>query len=188
LEADGSEDILKKRAMGNILRPDRHDDISLVSFVQTGDTVYKKLRMFRASVGNSSVINHVLESIINIGFYFALGLIVLSILKVNPWPLLVSLSTLLVAGSFAIGPTCAKAVEGILLIVARRPYDIGDRIVITDSAGVKTPEMSMSWIVEGTSGKVSLFYDDFSVRMISPEQLEEWNHEQPNWRFTLERL
>jgi small-conductance mechanosensitive channel len=166
LEADGSEDILKKRAMGNMLRPDRHDDISLVSFVQTCDTVYKKLRMFRASVGNSSVIDHVLESIINIGFDFALGLIVLSFLKVNPWPLLVSLFTLLVAGSFAIGRTCAKAVEGILLIVTRRPYDIGGRIVITDSAGVKTPEMSTSWIVEGTSGKVSLFYDDFSVRIL----------------------
>jgi len=28
---------------------------------------------------------------------------------------------------------------------------IGDRIVITDSAGSKVPEMGMSWIVEGKS-------------------------------------
>ena len=111
LNEDGSEDKAKKRALGNLLRPDWHDNVQFVSFIQSCDTVYKKLRYFRASVGNSSVIDHVLERIIDAVFYFALGLIVLDLLKLNPWPLLVSTSTLLVAGSFAVGPSCAKAVE-----------------------------------------------------------------------------
>jgi len=151
LNQDGTEDKEKKRAIGNLLRPDGHNNVPLVSFVQSCDTVYKRLRYFRASVGNSSVIDHVLESIINAIFYFALGLLVLSLLKLNPWPLLVSTSTLLVAGSFAVGPSCAKAVEGILVIVGRRPYDIGDRIIITNSPGGEVPPMSMSWIVEDIS-------------------------------------
>lgn len=111
LNEDGTEDKAQKRSFGNLLQPDFNNNIQLLSFVQSCDTVYKKLRYFRASVGNSSVIDHVLESIIDGLFYFALSLIVLDLLKLNPWPLLVSTSTLLVAGSFAVGPSCAKAVE-----------------------------------------------------------------------------
>jgi hypothetical protein len=112
LNEDGSEDKVKKRALGNLLQPDWHDNIQFVSFIQSCDIVYRKLRYFRASVGNSSVIDHFLERIIDSVFFSALGLIVLDMLKLNPWPLLVSTSsTLLVAGSFAEGPSCAKAVE-----------------------------------------------------------------------------
>lgn len=111
LEEDGTEDKTKKRALRNLFRPDTDDKLSLVSFVQSCDAVYKKIRYFRASVGNASVIDHVLESIIDVFFFLCLSLVGLSILNFNPWPLLVSLSTLMVAGSFAIGPTCAKAIE-----------------------------------------------------------------------------
>lgn len=111
LNDDGAEEKLRKRAYGNLLKPDFQNNVNIVSFVQCCDNVYKKLRYFRASVGNSSVIDHVLENIIDGVFYFALGLIVLDLLNLNPWPLLVSTSTLLVAGSFAVGPSCAKAVE-----------------------------------------------------------------------------
>lgn len=34
-------------------------------------------------------------------------------------------------------------------MVGRRPYDIGDRIVIADKASDQVPSMGMSWIVEG---------------------------------------
>jgi hypothetical protein len=111
LGEDGTEDKVKKRAIRNLFRPDADGHLSLLSFVQSCDTVYRRIRYFRASVGNASVIDHVLESIIDIVFYFCLGLIVMSLLNFNPWPLLVSMSTLMVAGSFAIGPTCAKAIE-----------------------------------------------------------------------------
>jgi hypothetical protein len=48
----------------------------------------------------------------------------------NPWSLLVSFSTLLVTASFAVGPSAAKAIEGMVLIVGRRPFDIGMSILI----------------------------------------------------------
>jgi hypothetical protein len=111
LQEDGDEDKDKRKALRNLFRPDRNDNLPLLSFVQTCDTVYKKIRYFRASVGNASVIDQVLESIIDVVFYFVLVLVVLSILNLNPWPLLVSMSTLLVTASFAVGPSCAKAIE-----------------------------------------------------------------------------
>lgn len=115
LQEDGSEDKEKRKALRNLFRPDGDDNLPMLSFVQACDNVYKKIRYFRASVGNASVIDQVLESIIDVVFYFTLGLLVLSLLNLNPWAILVSLSTLLVTASFAVGPSAAKAIEVSLL-------------------------------------------------------------------------
>lgn len=110
----------KKRNLRKLFHPDAANEISMLSFVQACDSLYRRMRYFRASVGNASVIDHALESIVD-GFYdFLLCLVILSILQINPWPLLVSISTLLVSVSFAVGPSAAKYIEGILLIAIRR--------------------------------------------------------------------
>lgn len=79
--------------------------MTLLAFIQSCDNVYKRLRYLRASVGNSTSIDHVLENIFNGIFNFFLFLSVLSIMKLNPWALLVSMSTVLVSFAFALGPT-----------------------------------------------------------------------------------
>mmetsp|Transcript_3675 Transcript_3675/g.7531 ORF Transcript_3675/g.7531 Transcript_3675/m.7531 type:complete len:894 (-) Transcript_3675:382-3063(-) len=141
----------KRRRLKNKFHPDSEGGIPHVTFIQACDTLYRELRLFRASVGTSSVIDTVLESIIDPIFLFCLTTIILVILEFNPMAMLVPISSLLLAGSFAFGSSCAKAFEGIILIVGRRPYGIGDRIVIQDSAGAPVPEMNMSWIVEDIS-------------------------------------
>eukprot|EP00934_Nitzschia_sp_Nitz4_P008165 Nitzschia sp. Nitz4//scaffold56_size114212//30547//37556//NITZ4_003939-RA/size114212-augustus-gene-0.81-mRNA-1//-1//CDS//3329554673//8155//frame0 len=145
---DGTIDKKMKKNIKNLFRADANKNISVLSFVQSCDYVYRQLRYFRASVGNASVIDRVLESLINTIYMFGLGLLVLALLNLNPWPLVVSLSTLLVSFAFAIGPTVAKAIEGVLLIVGSRPYDIGDRIIIANSAGSPVQTISQSWFVE----------------------------------------
>jgi len=87
--------------------------ISKVFFLNlyTISKVYKRIRYFRASVGNASVIDGVLERIINGFFYFVLVLALLTFLQINPWPLLVSMTSLLVSVSFALGPSLSKSVE-----------------------------------------------------------------------------
>jgi small-conductance mechanosensitive channel len=110
--------------------------------------VYKRLRFFRASVGNASVIDKVLEGIIDSVFNFVLALVVLSMLQFNPWPLLVSISTLLVSLAFAVGPSTARYIEGVLLIALRRPYDLGDRILIVHAETGENQGVNFSWFVE----------------------------------------
>ena len=138
-EENGTMDKEKKRSLQNNFRGDRNDEVTLLAFIQSCDNVYKKLRFFRASVGNSSVIDNVLEGIVNCVFYFVLVLVVLSLLKLNPWPLLVSMSTLLVTFAFAFGPSAAKAIE-VRIFVSRvlreeiqvqtcRLTDVGCRLV-----------------------------------------------------------
>lgn len=110
----------KKRAIKRLFQPDAENEVTMLHFVKACDSLYRRMRYFRASVGNASVIDHALESIVD-GFYnFLLCLVILSILQINPWPLLVSISTLLVSISFAVGPSAARYIEGILLIAIRR--------------------------------------------------------------------
>ena len=99
------------------------------------DAVYKKIRYLRAGVGNATLIDSVLENIFNSVFGFALVLTLMSILKLNPWTLLVSMSTVLVSFAFALGPSAAKLIEGMIMIAFRRPFDLGDRISIVDCTG-----------------------------------------------------
>jgi len=108
---DGHVDEAKKRALRRLFRPDAHDVLPIVPFIQSIDTTYKKIRYFRASVGNASVIDNVLEQIINGVFYFIVILLLLTFLQINPWPLLVSMTSLLVSVSFALGPSVSKYVE-----------------------------------------------------------------------------
>lgn len=109
-----------KKSIDSVFRADADGEIPILSFIQSCDVVYRKLRYFRASVGNASVIDKVLENMINGLYGFGLTVVIMSLLNFNPWPLLVSVSTLLVSFAFAIGPTAAKAIEGILLVVGTR--------------------------------------------------------------------
>lgn len=108
---DGTVDKQKRKNLKKIFPPDGNGNISILTFLMGCDAVYKKLRYFRASVGNTSVIDKVLEDIIDAVFFFILTIIILTVLNLNPWPLLVSISTLGVTFAFAVGDSCARAVE-----------------------------------------------------------------------------
>jgi small-conductance mechanosensitive channel len=108
---DGTVDKNLKKSIETLFRADADGEIPILTFIQSCDVVYRKLRYFRASVGNASVIDKVLENMINGIYNFGLTVVILSLLNFNPWPLLVSVSTLLVSFAFAIGPTAAKAIE-----------------------------------------------------------------------------
>ena len=152
---EGMADIGKKKSLIRLFRPDAKNHVTELAFVQSCDAVYKRLRYFQASVGNASVIDNVLASIVDAFFYFVLALVVLSLLEINPWTLLVSITSLLVSISFALGPSVSKYVEGVLLIAVRRPFDLGDRIYIgppdTTTTAIPGANVDMSnstWFVE----------------------------------------
>lgn len=148
IDSNGDVDERRKTVLRRLFRPDRSNELSLLAFVQVCDSVYKRFIYFRASVGNDSVIDQVLEQIIDGIFYFILLLLILSVLNLNPWALLVSISTLLFSTAFAIGPSLSRIIEGVLMIVARRPYDLGDRILICSAETPVNPEPPFSWFVE----------------------------------------
>jgi hypothetical protein len=153
-DCDGPLDRSKLKTIKRMFRPDKENFLSLLDFVKACDGLYKKLRFFRASVGNASVIDHHLESIIDGVFYFVLLLALLSFTGLNAWSLLVSISTLSVSISFAVGSSASKYIEGILLIAVRRPYDLGDRIYMMDPSVINSDlGIMVSWFIEGKPRK-----------------------------------
>lgn len=124
LAYDEDEDLDEQRAQEllGVFLADKDDLLPQISFVQSCDYVYKHLRFLRAAINNSSKIDSVLEDVFDCIFYGALTILIMTLLGFNPWPLLVSFSTVMVSFAFAFGPSAAKWIEGTLMIAVRRPY------------------------------------------------------------------
>jgi hypothetical protein len=66
VQGDGTIDQNKLKDLVRIFRPDRDGNLSLLDFVKSIDTVYKAMRLLRASIKNSMKIDHSFEVIINV--------------------------------------------------------------------------------------------------------------------------
>ena len=131
-----------------LFRPDRDGKISLLDFVKSVDSVYKEARLLRASVRNSEKIDRAFENAINVVFYLMVACVVLSQIGFDPLALFLSLSSIILAFAFMIGSASSKMFEGWLFILLRRPYDIGDRIHVSDPESDTSANGSAGWIVK----------------------------------------
>lgn len=111
LQRNGELDPEKAKELIRTFRPDRDGGISMVDFVRSIDSVYKDLRMLRATVAASSKIDRALESIMNIVFYVTVFCIILAAYNFDPLALFLSLSSIILAFAFMIGSASAKYFE-----------------------------------------------------------------------------
>ncbi|CAB9515705.1 Mechanosensitive ion channel protein [Seminavis robusta] len=152
LEHDGSTiDQQKAKELLKLFRPDREGRLSMVDFLKSVDSVYKECRMLNASIQNSSQIDRAFENIFNVVFYIAVVTIALSLLGFNPLALFLSLSSVILGFAFMIGSASSKYFEGVLFILVRRPYGIGDRIHISGVELDTSIEGSPGWVVENVT-------------------------------------
>eukprot|EP00561_Arcocellulus_cornucervis_P003859 CAMPEP_0185807866 /NCGR_PEP_ID=MMETSP1322-20130828/5267_1 /TAXON_ID=265543 /ORGANISM="Minutocellus polymorphus, Strain RCC2270" /LENGTH=1399 /DNA_ID=CAMNT_0028504049 /DNA_START=527 /DNA_END=4726 /DNA_ORIENTATION=+ len=148
LAKNGEIDEKKARKLIRLFRPSRDGSLTALDFVKSCDKIYKDLRTLRAAISNSSQLDLAFERLINVGFYFVLWLIILTIVKLDPWTLFLSLSGFILSFSFCFGSAASKMCEGILLILVQKPYDIGDRIHISNSQSDPNSNGSATWFVE----------------------------------------
>ena len=141
-----SQDRLKE--VIKLFRPDRDGNLTLHDFVKSVDAIYKEARLMRASVWNSEKLDRAFENVINVIFYVFVFCIVLSQVGFDPFALFLSLSSIILAFAFMIGSASSKMFEGWLFILLRRPYDIGDRIHISNPEDDTGPDGSPGWIVK----------------------------------------
>ena len=151
LNREGEVDQAKMKRLIRLFRPDRSGKLTRLDFVKSVDSIYKKFRMLRASIANSSQIDEAFERLFNTGYYFLLVMLILSILQLNPWAFIASLTGVLLSFSFCFGTAASKYFEGLLLIFVRRPYDIGNKIAVSPVDEVSNPDGSSAWFVEGVS-------------------------------------
>ncbi|GKY96762.1 hypothetical protein MPSEU_000635600 [Mayamaea pseudoterrestris] len=148
IDDNGEVDEEKLKELIRVFRPDREGNLNLLEFAKSIDTVYKELRLLRASVANSSKMDRAFENIINIVFYFLVFLCILAGVGVAPDSVLSPIGAFIVGLGFMIGSASSKYLEGILFILLRRPYDIGDRINISDPLKDTSVTGSPGWIVK----------------------------------------
>lgn len=101
-----------------VFRPDRDGKLSMLDFIRSVDRVYKDLRLLRASIINSSQIDQAFEALINIVFYFIIFCFVLASWNIDPLALFLSLSSIILAFTFAIGSASAKYFEVIISVLS----------------------------------------------------------------------
>ena len=104
--------------------------------------------MFRVVTSNAVQIDEAFEKILNVVFYFILSLFALFGLGVDPIGIFTGLTGLLLPLSFLFSSASSQYFEGILLVLARQPYDIGDRIAVSNPMNDTSPDGSTTWFVE----------------------------------------
>jgi hypothetical protein len=134
-----------------LFRPDREGRLTLLDFVKSVDSAYKDLKLLRASVANASKVSFMLycvtyfmlyhsiltvygsqlgrafDTIFTFFFYVFLFVTIVAIMGLDPFVMIASFSGFILGFAFMINIACSSWVQGVLLILVRRPYDIGDR-------------------------------------------------------------
>jgi hypothetical protein len=151
LDEKGSIDHEKARELVKLFRPDRQGNLTLVDFVKSVDSVYKSYRLLSASIANSSRIDRAFENIFNVVFYMVVATVVLAALGFDPVAIFLSLSSIILAFAFMIGRASANYFEGLMFILVRRPYSIGDRIHISNPETDTDMNGSRGWVVENVT-------------------------------------
>jgi len=151
LNDDGEIDEEKARKLIRRFRPSRDGFLSVVDFIRSIDKVYKEVRTLRASITNSSQLYLAAERLVNVAFYFVLWLIALTIIDLDPWALFVSLSGVVLSFAFLFGKAGSSIFIGIIFILVQKPYDIGDKIHISNPNIDTSPTGSPTWFVDGIS-------------------------------------
>ena len=195
---DGILDLEKARSLIRLFRPDCDGNITMLNFLKACDKVYRRLRLFRATVVNSNQLDDALEIILNIFFYALLTCLILSFFfAINPTQIFLLTASITAPVSFAIGSTSSKWFEvshsfvnlnfkishalniiffrynttkGVLFVLVRKPFDIGDRIAISDPKNDTNSNGSTTWFVE----KITLYFT--TVRNAATNEVATYNN------------
>jgi hypothetical protein len=104
LEKDSTLDQAKVKKLSRVFRPNRNGELSVLDWCKSCDAVYKEMRFLSSSIHNASQIDRAYERILNIGFYTLLAIVVFGMLGISALSFVLSLSSILVAFAFMIGP------------------------------------------------------------------------------------
>ncbi|GKY99022.1 hypothetical protein MPSEU_000857900 [Mayamaea pseudoterrestris] len=132
LDSKGRVDPFKARQLIKLFRPDRDGKLELIEFLKSIDSVYKKYRLLLASIANTNGIDRASENIFNFAYYILVIVVVTTVWGFDPLAIFLSLSSIVLGFAFMIGKASASYFDGVLFILVRRPYNIGDRIHISN--------------------------------------------------------
>lgn len=138
----------KARALIRLFRPDRQGNLTLLDFVRSCDHMYKRVKMFRATTANAAQLDDAFENLLNIVFYVLMIVILLLIMQVDFLTVFSTLAGLILPLSFLFSAAASLYFQGVLLVLVRQPFDVGDRIALSNPMLDSSPDGSTTWFVE----------------------------------------
>jgi hypothetical protein len=138
----------KLKSLIEVFRPTRDGELTMLDFVKSVDTVYKEWRVLEASVENVRKLNRASQEIFDTFYHTTVFCIGLAMIGLDPVALLSGLTAFVVGLAFMIGGATSNWFEGMLFMLVRRPFDIGDRIAVSAPDTDSSPDGSSGWIVK----------------------------------------
>jgi len=145
---DGDLDEYLVRKLVKLFRPERDGTLLLVDFIRSIDEVYKNLQLLKASILNSSKVDSALEFMIHALFCAVIFVAILLVFQRNPLGALTPIITFVIPFSFVFGNAGSDWFKGVLLILVRDAYDVGDRIALSNPNDDTDGDGSTTWFVE----------------------------------------
>lgn len=81
--------------------------------------------------------NNLEFQVLNVLFYIFLACVVVIIFGFNPLVIIASISALWLSFAFMIGSGVSQQFEGVLMVLVRQPYDVGDSIAIVSPSEIR---------------------------------------------------
>lgn len=108
---DGTLDGDKIKDLIRTFRPNRDGTMSILDFVRSVDAVYKELRLLRATIKSSTLIDKQVERIFNVVFYLVLFSTIFVVAGLDLYAILIGVSSVVLTISFMIGSASARYFE-----------------------------------------------------------------------------
>eukprot|EP00980_Cylindrotheca_fusiformis_P014044 scaffold3670_cov124-Cylindrotheca_fusiformis.AAC.20 len=157
VKSNGSFDRNLCKGLVKTFRPNRNGNITKLEFCKSIDSHYKELRKLRAGIANEGKVNTSSERIMDTLFYFVAGIAGLSIIGIDPIALFGVITSFTVGFAFMIGGASSDYFRGLLFITIQRPYDIGDRVNVSNPESPSSGNGSPGWIVKD----INLYHTTF---------------------------
>lgn len=125
--------------------------VSRCNFITSIDEIYKTMRLLVGSIDNSSRINAEFESIVNAFVYSLIAVFTPLFFWADTNTIFVTLIALLLNITVVVYLSSSGYLKGILHIIIKQPYNIGDRICFNNTPD---PELKLNnlplggWIIE----------------------------------------
>lgn len=152
--SDDSTDKSKVTILSELFCPSRKGQVSKLDFIKSTDSIYKTALLLIAKMDNFSQIHHAIEGITNVVFYTIALISVPCVFGADVNTLVLTLLGTLVNFTLVVCFTSAEYFKGIMRVVTRTSYDIGDRVHFIKSGEIETMKVhsdgppSGGWIVE----------------------------------------
>ncbi len=111
IDREGHFEKEKAKALIQLFRPDRDGNITMLDFLQSCDNVYKDVKMFTATVINSTQLDDAIEGMATALFFFILSLVILSIMGIKFQDIVSFWTSVILPFSFLFGTAVSKWLE-----------------------------------------------------------------------------